>query len=88
MDVFKKKKTGFSKNHPTYIYKKINDDYIFVGITHAEVTNNTKNIKLSKIRIQQIINQRIIFQKQAQIKFLLLVKNIVIGRCQKKIKKR
>lgn len=48
MDVFKKKKTGFSKNHPTYIYKKVNDNYVYIGITHSPITNNTKNIKLSK----------------------------------------
>ena len=47
-DEFKKKKTHPGKNHPTYIYKKEGDEYIYVGITHAEVTNNTKNIKLEK----------------------------------------
>ena len=34
------------RGHPTYIYKKVGDRYYFIGITHSEITQRTKNIKL------------------------------------------
>jgi hypothetical protein len=37
-----KKHTG----HPAYIYKREGDEYKFIGITHAEITQGTKNIPL------------------------------------------
>ena len=44
----KRKKQDLVKIIQRIFIKKINDDYIFVGITHSDVTNNTKNIQLSK----------------------------------------
>ena len=35
-------------HHPSYIYAKVGKKYIFVGITHAEITDGMKNIPLSK----------------------------------------
>lgn len=67
MDVFKKKKTGFSKNHPTYIYKKINDDYIFVGVTHSDVTNNTKNKQLEN-ELEELAKTKIDFDYEINYK--------------------
>ncbi len=43
---FRRNNSKKVRGHPTYIYKKINDEYYFVGITHAPVTNRVKNIKL------------------------------------------
>lgn len=40
------KKDG--KNHPTYIYAREGDDYVYLGITHAKITKGTKNIQLDK----------------------------------------
>ena len=37
-----------ARGHPTYIYKKVGDDYYFIGITHSDVTQGAKNIKLDK----------------------------------------
>ena len=34
--------------HPTYIYKRVGIKYYFIGMTHSEITQGTKNIKLSK----------------------------------------
>ena len=44
----KRKKQDLVKIIQRIFIKKINDDYIFVGVTHSDVTNNTKNIQLSK----------------------------------------
>lgn len=38
------KKTG----HPSYIYVKVGSRYKYIGITHAEITDGVKNIKLDK----------------------------------------
>ena len=47
-----KTKNEFRKNkdsgHPAYIYEKRGKKYIFIGITHSEITQGTKNIKLDK----------------------------------------
>lgn len=32
--------------HPAYIYAKVGDEFIFLGITHAPITNGMKNIQL------------------------------------------
>ena len=32
--------------HPTYIYAKVGKRYKYIGITHAEITQGVKNIKL------------------------------------------
>ena len=46
------KKDEFRKNkdtrHPSYIYSRVGNNYKFIGITHAPITNNVKNIKLEK----------------------------------------
>ena len=46
------KRSEFRKNkvngHPAYIYARVGNDYKFIGITHSEVTQGTKNIKLDK----------------------------------------
>lgn len=44
-DEFRKNKVS---GHPAYIYKKVGRKYVYVGITHAEITDGTKNIKLEK----------------------------------------
>lgn len=40
----KHKKSG----HPAYIYEKVDDEFVFIGITHSEITNDTKNIRLEQ----------------------------------------
>lgn len=46
------KKDEFRKNkinsHPVYIYAKEGNKYKFIGITHAEITQGVKNIRLDK----------------------------------------
>lgn len=46
------KREEFRKNklsgHPAYIFKKVGNKYEFIGITHAEITQGTRNIKLDK----------------------------------------
>lgn len=37
-----------NKKHPAYIYAKVGDEYKFIGITHAKITDNIKNIPLEK----------------------------------------
>ena len=34
--------------HPAYIYAQIGDQYKFVGITHAKITDNIENIPLDQ----------------------------------------
>lgn len=36
------------RGHPTYIYKRVGDKYFFIGITHSEITDGVRNIKLDK----------------------------------------
>lgn len=42
----------FRKNkvsgHPVYIYKKVGRRYEFIGVTHAEITQGVRNIKLER----------------------------------------
>ncbi len=46
------KKSEFRKNkkteHPAYIYAKVGNKFKFLGITHADMTDGVKNIKLDK----------------------------------------
>lgn len=32
--------------HPAYIFAKVDDEFLFLGITHADVTRGIKNIQL------------------------------------------
>lgn len=32
--------------HPTFIFKKVRDEFYYVGLTHSEMTKGIKNIKL------------------------------------------
>ena len=34
--------------HPTYIYAKVGNEFKYIGLTHSEVTEGIKNIKLDK----------------------------------------
>ncbi len=34
--------------HPAYIFAKVGDEYVYVGITHAEITKGIKNIPLER----------------------------------------
>ena len=34
------------KNHPTYIYAKVGEEYCYLGITHAKITKGVQNIRL------------------------------------------
>ena len=36
------------KNHPTYIYAKVGNEYMYLGITHARITKGIQNIRLEK----------------------------------------
>ena len=44
-DEFRKNKVS---GHPAYIYKKVGRRYEFIGITHAEITQGVKNIRLDQ----------------------------------------
>lgn len=41
-------RTHKKNGHPSYIYAKVNGKYKYIGITHSEITQGTKNIKLEK----------------------------------------
>lgn len=41
-------RTNKANGHPSYIYAKVGKSYKYIGITHAKITNNTKNIPLEK----------------------------------------
>ncbi len=45
---FRTNNSNKGRGHPSYIYKKIGDEYFFIGITHSPITANMKNIKLDK----------------------------------------
>lgn len=34
--------------HPAYIYAKIGNEFKYIGITHAEITQGIRNIRLDK----------------------------------------
>ena len=35
-------------NHPTYIYARVGDDYRYLGIIHAKITDGIQNVPLTK----------------------------------------
>ncbi|MBO5091512.1 MAG: hypothetical protein J6C61_03420 [Clostridia bacterium] len=45
---FRRKNMKDGKGHPTYIFAQQGNDYIFLGITHSNITKGVKNIKLEK----------------------------------------
>lgn len=46
------KRSEFRKNkvteHPAYIFAKIGNKYKYIGLTHADITDGVRNIKLDK----------------------------------------
>lgn len=36
------------KGHPTYIYAQVGNEYRYIGMTHAEITEGVRNIPLDK----------------------------------------
>ena len=47
MQEFRKHNNKKGRGHPALIYKKVGDNYIYIGITHAEITRGMKNIALN-----------------------------------------
>lgn len=45
---FRKNNSKEGQGHPTHIYAQKGDKYVFIGITHAEITEGVKNIPLEK----------------------------------------
>lgn len=45
---FRKRRKGGGAGHPEHIYRKVGNTYVFIGITHSDVTRGVKNIKLDK----------------------------------------
>ena len=45
---FRKNNSKEGQGHPTHIYAQKGDKYIFIEITHAEITEGVKNIPLEK----------------------------------------
>jgi len=45
---FRKKNSKDGRGHPTYIYARRGDDFYYIGLTHAKITNGVKNIKLER----------------------------------------
>ena len=45
---FRKLNNKVGKGHPTYIYAKVGKKYKFIGITHSEITDGVKNIKMDQ----------------------------------------
>ena len=45
---FRKKNSQDGRGHPTYIYARQGDDYLYLGLTHAEITKGVRNIRLDK----------------------------------------
>lgn len=45
---FRKNNLGKGAGHPTYIYAQEGNTYKFIGITHAPITDNIKNIPLEQ----------------------------------------
>ena len=44
---FRRRRKG-GEGHPAHIYRKVGNTYVFIGITHSDVTRGVKNIKLDK----------------------------------------
>ena len=45
---FRKANSKEGSGHPTYIYARVGNEYMFLGLTHSDVTKGTKNIRLEK----------------------------------------
>ncbi len=45
---FRKNNSKEYKGHPAYIFAQVGNEFIFVGITHADITDGIRNIKLEK----------------------------------------
>lgn len=48
LDEFRRQKNRKGQGHIDYIYKKVGNKYIFIGITHATTTRGMTNIPLEK----------------------------------------
>lgn len=46
-DEFRKRNKD-SNGHPNYIYRKVGNNYEYIGTTHSPITRGIKNIKLDK----------------------------------------
>ena len=46
-DEFRKKNKD-SNGHPNYIYRKVGNNYEYIGMTHSPITRGIKNIELDK----------------------------------------
>lgn len=48
LDEFRDCHTKERKGHPTYVYARVKDEFKYIGITHARITDHIKNIPLEK----------------------------------------
>lgn len=46
LNEFRRNNNKKGRGHPAYIYAQVGDEFIFIGITHAEITDNMHNIPL------------------------------------------
>ena len=46
------KRNEFRKNkksgHPAYIFEKVGNEFVFLGLTHSSITRGVKNIRLER----------------------------------------
>lgn len=47
-DEFRQKDDKEGSGHPTYIYAKVGNKFKYIGMTHSEITDGIRNIKLDK----------------------------------------
>ena len=45
---FRRSNSKEGQGHPTYIYAQTGKKFIYIGITHAEITDDMENIPLEK----------------------------------------
>lgn len=45
---FRRRRKGGGDGHIQHIYRKVGNTFVFIGITHSDVTRGVKNIKLDK----------------------------------------
>ena len=43
---FRKNNSKNGRGHPAYIFKEENGEYKYIGLTHSNITQGVKNIKL------------------------------------------
>lgn len=48
MNEFRRINRKDGRDHPAYIYAKEGDKFVYLGLTHAEVTKGVKNIRLEQ----------------------------------------